>query len=160
MPNVYVMNESGTTKLMERIRCKDEAQELQEILMNNTDLLPGDQIDPEDPSRWMLIKREMPVPDPNTGSDRWSIDFLLVDQNAMPTFVECKRFGDTRSRREVVGQVLEYAANGQYYWTDETLRAYAEASAKQGGQLLRRLLVFSAPTQSRWRRSLRKRSTI
>jgi len=55
------MNESGTTKLMERIHCKDEARELQEILMNNTDLLPGDQIDPEDPSRWMLIKREMPV---------------------------------------------------------------------------------------------------
>ena len=133
MPNVYVMNESGTTKLMERIHCKDEARELQEILMNNTDLLPGDQIDPEDPSRWMLIKREMPVPDPNTGSDRWRIDFLLVDQNAMPTFVECKRFEDTRSRREVVGQVLEYAANGQYYWTEETLRDYAEASAKQGG---------------------------
>jgi hypothetical protein len=28
---------------MERIRCKDEARELQEILMNNPALLAGDQ---------------------------------------------------------------------------------------------------------------------
>src|ERR1035438_2877460 len=113
MPNIYVVNESGTTEEMERVRCKDEKRELQDILTHNSGLLAGDEIDPEDPCRWMLIKREMPVPDPSTGSNRWSIDFLFVDQNAMLTFVECKRFDDTRSRREVIGQVLEYAANGQ-----------------------------------------------
>lgn len=48
----------------------------------------------------------------------------------MPTFVECKRFDDTRSRREVVGQMLEYAANGHHYWTSEDLREFAESSAK------------------------------
>jgi hypothetical protein len=53
---------------------------------------------------------------------RWSIDFFFVDQGGMPTFVECKRFGDTRSRREVVGQMLDYAANGHYYWTREIVR--------------------------------------
>jgi hypothetical protein len=130
MPNIYVANESGMTEEMERIRVKDETRELQDILGHNYDLLAGDQIDPEDPCRWMLIKREMPVPDPSTGNNRWSIDFLFVDHNAMPTFVECKRFNDTRSRREVVGQMLEYAANGQFYWSKETLRGHAEASAK------------------------------
>src|ERR1035438_5388601 len=113
MSNVYVVSEDGDSEPMIPVLCKNEDKELQNILHNNFNLLPGDQIDPEDPCRWMLIKREMPVPDPSTGSNRWSIDFLFVDQNAMLTFVECKRFDDTRSRREVIGQVLEYAANGQ-----------------------------------------------
>jgi hypothetical protein len=33
------------------------------------------------------------------------------DQNAVPTLVEVKRSSDTRIRREVVGQMLDYAAN-------------------------------------------------
>jgi hypothetical protein len=75
----------------------------------------------------------MPVPDPYTGADRWSIDYLFVDQAATPTFVECKRYLDTRSRREVVGQVLEYAANGQHYWRAADIRSHAEATAKDSG---------------------------
>ncbi|MGH2593977.1 MAG: hypothetical protein ACRDGG_10735, partial [Anaerolineae bacterium] len=35
---------------------------LQELLARYPDLLPGDQIDPEDPRRWLLVKREMGVP--------------------------------------------------------------------------------------------------
>lgn len=131
MANVYTVHEDGSTEAMTRIRCKDEERELQLILEKNPDLLPGDQIDPEDTRRWLLIKREMPVPDPYTGSDRWSIDFFFVDQDATPTFVECKRFADTRSRREVIGQMLEYAANGHYYWTKEIIRNFAEEAAKQ-----------------------------
>lgn len=50
------------------------------------------------------------MPDPGTGQDRWSVDFVFADQDAVPTFVECKRFADTRSRLEVVGQMFEYAA--------------------------------------------------
>ena len=133
MEHVYVINEDGRTAIMETVICKDEDKELQRLICANFDLLPGDQIDPDAPCRWMLIKREMPVPDPYTGADRWNIDFFFVDQKATPTFVECKRFSDTRSRREVVGQVLEYAANGQYYWSSDCIRAHAEQSAKEKG---------------------------
>lgn len=93
------------------------------------DLLPGDQISPDDPCQWLLIRREMPVPDPTTGLNLWNIDFLFADQNGMPTFVECKRFNDTDSRRKVVGQMLEYAANGHYYWTTAELAPFADQSA-------------------------------
>ena len=133
MGSVYVVKQDGTSEPMSPVLCKDEDKELQTVLKNNFNLLPGDQIDPDEPCRWMLIKREMPVPDPCTGSDRWNIDFFFVDQNATPTFVECKRYLDTRSRREVVGQVLEYAANGQHYWSAADLRAHAEATAKENG---------------------------
>src|SRR3989338_9314558 len=131
MANVYIIQEDGSTEAMPRIHCQNEERELQLILEKNPDLLPGEQIDPEDSRRWLLVKREMPVPDPSTGSDRWSIDFFFVDQDATPTFVECKRFTDTRSRREVVGQMLEYAANCHYYWTKEVIRDFAEEAAKQ-----------------------------
>ena len=40
----------------------------------------------------------------------------------MPTLVEVKRSSDTRIRREVVGQMLDYAANGVVYWPLEQLR--------------------------------------
>jgi hypothetical protein len=143
--NIYIVNETGTSGAMERVHCKNEAEELQNILEHNHDLLPGDQIDPDAPCRWMLIKREMPVPDGASGAGRWSLDFFFVDQNAMPTFVECKRFNDTRSRREVVGQLLEYAANGPYYWTEPILREHAEASAKKRGLTLEQALKTLGP---------------
>ena len=97
MSPMYFVGEDGRTQAMTSVRCTDESAELQRLLELNPNLLPGDQIDPEDPRRWLLVKREMPVPDPGTAGARWSIDFLFVDQSAMPTFVECKRFRDTRS---------------------------------------------------------------
>jgi len=39
---------------------------LQRILEINPDLAPGDQINPTDPRRWLVVKREKPVPDPAT----------------------------------------------------------------------------------------------
>lgn len=117
------------------------------LLEKNYDLLPGDQIDPDDPRRWLLVKREMPVPDPATGSDRWSIDFFFVDQHGIPTFVECKRFADTRARREVVGQMLEYAANGHHYWGKDLIRQLAEASAIQKGTTLEQALELLRPDE-------------
>lgn len=145
MADVYVLSEQGESKLMTRVRCKDEDKELQHLLELNPNLLPGNQIDPDDPRRWLLIKREMPVQDPNTGGDRWSIDFIFVDQAGILTFVECKRFNDTRARREVVGQMLEYAANGQYYWTKDMIRAYAEESARRRSQTLEAALQMLGP---------------
>jgi hypothetical protein len=57
------------------------------------------------------------------------VDFLYVDHMAIPTLVECKRCDDTRSRREVIAQMLEYAANGHYYWAAEDLQAHAQDAA-------------------------------
>jgi len=147
MANAYIIEKNGSTNRLEHVHCKDEERELQLVLEKNPDLLPGDQIDPENPRRWLQIAREMPVPDPSTGTDRWSIDFFFVDQSAMPTFIECKRFDDTRSRREVVGQMLEYAANGHYYWDKELIRDLAEKSAQNNGISIEESLRKLQPDQ-------------
>jgi hypothetical protein len=146
MATAYVIQSDSTTVPMSRVRCKNEDRELQRILERNPDLLPGDQINPEDPRRWLLIKREMPVPDPGTGTDRWSVDFLFADQDAVPTFVECKRCADTRARREIVGQMLEYAANGHHYWTKETLRDFATQAVRPSGVSIDDAIKRLAPT--------------
>src|SRR5450755_4613064 len=99
---VYLMEKDSKTEPLKRVFCQDEDRELQQLLEKNLDLLPGDQISPGQSLRWLLVKREMPVVNPSSGDNWWSIDFLLVDQYGVPTLVECKRHNDTRSRREVV----------------------------------------------------------
>lgn len=146
MATAYVIQDDGSSTAMSRVRCKSEDRELQRILEKNPDLLPGDQIDPDDPRRWLLLKREMPVPDPRTGLNRWNIDFLFADQDAMPTFVECKRCDNTQARREIVGQMLEYAANGHHYWTRDRLREVATQTAAASGSTLDEALRKLAPT--------------
>jgi hypothetical protein len=64
----------------------------------------------------------MGVPADGDSGDRWSLDHLFADQDAIPTFVEVKRSTDTRIRREVVAQMLDYAANGTEYWTMNKIR--------------------------------------
>ena len=126
---IYKVVENRVTGMFKHVTCEDEKGELQDLLESNLNLIPGDQINNDDPPRWLLVKREMPVPTPSSGEDRWSIDFFLTDQHAFPTFVECKRHANTQSRREVVGQVLEYAANAHHYWNREQLREMASDSA-------------------------------
>lgn len=145
MTKAYTLADGGKTRPMERVRCKNEHKELQRILAQNPDLLPGDQISPEDPRRWLIIDGEMPVPDPASGGDRWKIDLLFVDQSAIPTFIECKRFEDTRARREIVGQMIEYAANGQYYWEEADLAERASRNAEADGGDLTEALRALAP---------------
>ena len=72
----------------------------------------------------MAVKREANIPSSKEGSNRWSIDYLLLDHNGCPTFVEVKRSEDTRIRREVVGQMLDYAANAQKYWPTEQIKDF------------------------------------
>ena len=113
---------------------------LQKLLEDYPELLGGDQVDATAPRRLLLISREYGVPGEENGSDRWSLDHLFVDQEGIPTLVEVKRSSDTRLRREVVGQMLDYAANAIVYWPVENIRSKFEAGCErkdaEPGQIL------------------------
>jgi len=109
----------------------DSENLLQELLAKHPDLLAGEQINSEEPRRWLLITREMSVPDKQDGSARWSLDHLFLDQDAVPTLVEVKRSSDTRIRREVIGQMLDYAANAVAYWPVEQIKAKFESRCEK-----------------------------
>jgi len=81
--------------------------------------------------RWLLVKRETSVPGEEGGASRWSLDHLFLDQEGIPTLVEVKRSTDTRIRREVVGQMLDYAANAVVYWSIEKMISEFEATCIQ-----------------------------
>lgn len=105
----------------------------QTLLEQYPNLLAGDQINSDDPRRWLLVRREMGIPGDELGSGRWSLDHLFLDQDAIPTLVEVKRSSDTRIRREVVGQVLDYAANAVVYWSIEQIIAEFEKQCETDG---------------------------
>ena len=100
----------------------------QKLLEDYPDILAGDQMNRESPRRWLLVTRELGVPGEEGGGNRWSLDHLFVDQDGTPTLVEVERSSDTRIRREVVGQMLDYAANGIVYWPVESIRAAFSAN--------------------------------
>ncbi|MFC1455716.1 hypothetical protein ACETIH_03075 [Microvirga arabica] len=81
----------------------------------------------------LLVRREHAVPDSQDGVGRWSLDHLFLDRNAVPTLVEVKRASDTRARREVVAQMLDYAANGVAYWPIEDIIKAFRASCEAAG---------------------------
>ena len=97
-------------------------------------LLVGDQIDPQTPRRWALVKREQAIATDHAGASQWSIDHLFLDQDGIPTLVEIKRQTDSRIRREVVGQMLDYAANCATYWSIDMLQSNFEKTCEAGGQ--------------------------
>jgi hypothetical protein len=109
----------------------DSEAVLQELLVKYPGLLSGDRS--EDPRRWLLVAREMGLPGEEGAGDRWSVDHLFLDDEGVPTLVEVKRSGDTRVRREVVGQMLDYAANATLHWPVETVRARFEARCESQG---------------------------
>jgi len=99
---------------------------LQGYLAAHPELLSAEATEDER-RRWLLVRREMGVADREEAPDRWSLDHLFVDQDAIPTFVEVKRSSDTRLRREVVGQMLDYAANASAHWDAGHLRSSFES---------------------------------
>lgn len=129
---VFVLRDKDTLVPMEPAHFASE-DDLQGLLAKFPALLSGDQVNPTDPRKWLLVKREKLVPDEDGGAGRWSLDHLFLDQDGVPTLVEVKRQSDTRIRREVIGQMLDYAANCLVYWPVEGLQADLEETSKARG---------------------------
>ena len=131
---------------------------LQELLEHYPQLLAGYEMSRNDPRRFLLVCREAPIAD-QYGAGRWSLDHLFVDQDAIPTLVEVKRSSDTRIRREVVGQMLDYAANGTRYWGDGTLAQLFERTCAGIGRdpaaVLAEVAGQDADAQDFWDRAER-----
>ena len=101
---------------------------LQKLVADHPKLLSGEQINPNDPRRWLLIQREQGIPDTEGGNYRWALDHLLIDQDAIPTLVETKRSDNSEIRRTIVGQMLDYAAFARRTWKVQDIRHDFEES--------------------------------
>lgn len=122
---IYVRNEAGGLEPLKEERFGEEA-ELQRLLAEYPELLEGTQIRPDDPRRWILITREQGIPATLGAGDRWSVDHLVIDQDAMPTLVEVKRGDNTELRRTVITQMLDYAAHAHLVSAERMRATFAE----------------------------------
>jgi len=127
---IYLIQKDDELVEMEEKEYENEDL-LQKLLVDYPDLLAGELINDSNPRRWLLISREMDVPTKEDTLGKWSADHLFIDQDAIPTIVEVKRSSDTRIRREVIGQMLDYAANAVVYWPVEKIKSKFEANCKE-----------------------------
>ncbi len=137
---IYIMAEDGTLESMDETPFATE-DVLQELIADHPELLAGEQMDPDNPRRWILITREKGISETIESARRWSIDHVFIDQDARPTLVEVKRGSNTEIRRTVVGQLLEYAAHATITWRVNNLRRTFEQSNRDDHtELLAQLL--------------------
>lgn len=131
---IYALNNGGElTELMPALYSNEDF--FQSLIEKHPEILAGDQINPDVPRKWLLISREIGVPGEQDGGSQWYLDHLFIDQDAIPTFVEVKRSTDTRIRREVVAQMLDYAANAVKYWPIELIQEAYEKNISDANSL-------------------------
>ncbi len=125
--------DGGEPQPLEETPFRREA-DIQWLIAAHPEVLAGEAMTPDAPRRWLLVGVEVPVPD-SAGGARWSLDILLIDQDARPTLVEVKRGSNPEVRREVLGQMLDYVAHAERYWPAEMLRERCEAAHadREGG---------------------------
>lgn len=127
---IFLKNKEGALiPLTETLYEKEE--DLQKMLANHPELIYSisDQI-----PQLLLIAQEAGIPGEDGANDDFSLDHIFVDFDAKPTFVEVKRSTDTRIRREVIGQMFDYAAHARAYWTADKIQIMYKATCQKNGQ--------------------------
>ena len=130
---IYLLGGEGQIEPLQEAPYESE-DTLQALIADHPEILAGEQMTPDEPRRWLLITREMGIADSAETGNRWAVDHLLIDQDAVPTLVEVKRGDNPEVRRSVVGQLLEYAAHASRYWPIESIRAAFQHSVEKRGQ--------------------------
>jgi len=149
--HIYHLNEQGRLEPMQEEPFAAE-DKLQELVADYPGLLSGEQMNPAHPRRFILIGREQGIADIIGGGHRWSLDHLLIDQDAIPTLVEAKRQANSEIRREIVGQMMDYAAHATQTWNVGDIRQAFEERVSAAGQdpdiVLSELLQAEGETDS------------
>jgi hypothetical protein len=123
---IYTVDAAGTLTAMRPSEPKSE-DFMQKLVAAHPELIS------DEDGALLLIRREQPIADREDGSGRWSLDHLFVTRSGVPVLVELKRAVDTRLRREVIGQMLDYAANGTAYWQGGRIaESFAATMVEQG----------------------------
>ncbi len=136
---IYLLGDDG--HLVDMREQPFETEEfLQRLLADHPELLAGGQFGDGSLRRFLLVSREMGLATEEDGGERWAMDHVFVDQDAILTVVEVKRSSDTRIRREVVGQMLDYAANAVLYLPIERVRSRFEQVHEDPEQQVREFI--------------------
>lgn len=132
---IYVVSEDGESLTRMNPAAPKKEDDLQALIAKYPDLICGED------ERLLLISREQGIADAVDGAARWSVDHLFVNTSGEPVLVEVKRASDTRLRREVVGQMLDYAANAVAYWPAGTISQTFESTCTENNLVAEEVLA-------------------
>lgn len=132
--NLHVLNSENKMMLLDPVYYSNE-DEFEKFIIQNLSLL--DCI--SDFGTPVLLEDQHGISDSLNINTRWEADLLLCDRNAKPIVVEIKRKNDqriktktTNNRREVIGQIWEYAANLKEF-DDQAFKSMTENIIKKYG---------------------------
>lgn len=128
MSGIYL--KQGETYVSMTVTPYDSERVLQELIGQHAEVLADETAGQ---GSLLLVRREAAVSDQEDAGGRWSLDHLYVDAHGVPTLVEVKRSSDTRGRREVVAQMLDYAANAKLSFNAERMATWLEENAQERG---------------------------
>ena len=113
---IYLLDQNSSVHPMTESKYDQEA-DLQELIMRNPNLVLRDPN--ENGANLFLISREYAIDESADGSNTFSLDLLMLDQSGSPVLAEIQRSTDTRTRREVVAQMLDYASRVSAWNVDQ-----------------------------------------
>jgi hypothetical protein len=127
MGHVFHLDPDGSLLSMTASAYLNE-ERLHELVQMHPDLLGDEQLQPGSPRRWAVVLPSGP------GSAGRSGVSLYLDQDGVPTLVSVRRAAEEAQRRDVVGQVLDLAANGLRRWPIAEVRATFETTQRRLGR--------------------------
>jgi hypothetical protein len=130
MPGIFLRKDEGELVPLRGEMYESEDQ-LQALLAKSPELLLGETEESDNRPSYLLVRREAGVPEAEGQTDRWFLDHIFLDREGVPTLVEVKRSTNTQVRREVVGQMLDYAANILAHWPPDRMRIEFEARCRE-----------------------------
>ena len=101
---------------------------LQKIVEDNPHLLA--RAWSENQCRLFLVQREYEIAESESSANAYWLDHLFIAEDAVPVLVEVKRSSDTRIRREVVGQMLDYACRAATWNAEELRSLFTESNSE------------------------------
>ena len=107
----------------------EQEKDLQKLIADNPDLVSREWNE-NGHNQIFLISREQKSQADEDGGNSYSLDLLLVDSESVPILVEVKRSTDTRIRREVIAQMLDYTCRAAYWSVDDLKGKYIKNNSK------------------------------
>ena len=125
-----VLLDNDTTQVVRRVPQGEARREavLRDLIAEHPALLPVHDLDPSY-GRLVTVTRELTIP--GVGF----VDVLLIDEAGRLVMVECKLWRNPQARREVVGQILDYARELSRYGYEDLQRQVSIATRRQGNVL-------------------------
>lgn len=127
---LVLMNDDGAPDVVSRVPQGEARREhtLRDLIYDNPTMMPVHELDPSY-GRLFTVAKELNIP--GVGF----VDVLLADERGRLVIVECKLWRNPQARREVVGQILDYARELSRYAYEDLQRQISVATKRAGNVL-------------------------